>query len=198
MKKLTETMKQMLDALAFAHAGEYLSGREKSRILRQSPGTIETAPASPEPAGVRASSSARRVALYVGSDLPPEVMEYVIETCSRLRHELTVLTFQPENTDHALLEPHKQALEAAGVDMEIVRLSGEPISGLRRYLRGHPEIAFLACKDAGYLGHSYLTGTRNKNALPVPVVVVTTAAEGSGSQGQPVAEEENSRGADVA
>ena len=197
MKKLTEAMKQMLDALAFADAGEYLSGREKSRILTQSSGRIERAPATPEPARVRAGSSARRVALYLGNELPPEVMDYVIETCSRLRHELTVLTFQPENTGHALLEPYKQALEAAGVDMEMVRLSGEPVSGLRRYLRGRPEVAFLACKDAGYLGHSYLNGTQSKNALPVPVVVVTTAAGGSGTQGQPAAEE-NGRGAVVA
>lgn len=196
MKKLTEAMKQMLDALAFAHAGEYLSGREKSRILRQSSGKIETAPATPEPA--RVSSSARRVALYMGSDLAPEVMEYVIETCSRLRHELTVLTFQSESMGRALLEPHKQALEAAGVDMEMVSLSGEPIPGLRRYLRGHPEVAFLACKDAGYLGRSYLNGTQSKNTLPVPVVVVTTAAKDSGSQSQPAAEEGNGRDADVA
>jgi hypothetical protein len=197
MKKLTETMKQMLDALALADAGEYLSGREKSRILSQRSGTIERAPATPEPARVRAGSSARRVALYLGSELPPEVIDYVIETCLRLRHELTVLTFESESTGRALLEPHKQALEAANVDMEMVRLSGEPVSGLRRYLRGHPEVAFLACKDAGYLGRSYLNGTHSKNTLPVPVVVVTTAAEGSGTQGQPAAEE-NGRGAVVA
>jgi len=187
----------MLDALALADAGEYLSGREKSRILSQRSGTIETAPATPEPARVRASSSARRVALYLGSELPPEVIDYVIETCSRLRHELTVLTFQSENTGRALLEPHKKVLEAAGVDMEMVRLSGESVSGLRRYLRGHPEVAFLACKDAGYLGRSYLNGTQNKNDLPVPVVVVTTTAKGSGTQGQPAATD-NSQGAHVA
>jgi len=197
MKKLTETMKQMLDALAFAHAGEYLSGREKSRILSQRSGTIEKAPATPEPARVPASSSARRVALYLGSELPPEVMDYVIQTCSRLQHELTVLTFQSENTGRALMAPHRQALDAAGVDMELVTLSGESVSGLRRYLRGHPEVAFLACKDAGYLGHGYLNGTQSENALPVPVVVVTTAGESSGTQGQP-ASDDNSRGAVVA
>jgi hypothetical protein len=185
MKKLTETMKQMLDALAFADAGEYLSRREKARVLGQNKNPAAIAPATPEPATLRARNTARRVALYLGSELPSEVMEYVIQTCSRLQHELTVLTFESENTGRALLEPHKQALAAAGVEMEIVTLSGDPMSGLRRYLRGHPEVAFLACKEAGYLGRSYLNGAQGKNALPVPVVVVTTTAEGTGSQGQP-------------
>ncbi len=197
MKKLTETMKQMLDALAFAHAGEYLSGREKARVLAQKSGEIEKAPAAPKRVKERAASKARRVALYLGSELPPAVMDYVIQTCSRLQHELTVLTFESENTARALMEPHLQALDAAGVEMDLVTLSGEPMAGLRRYLRSHPEVAFLACKDAGYLGRSYLNGTQGKNALPVPVVVVTTATESTGAQEQPAADG-NGTGAVVA
>ena len=197
MKKLTETMKQMLDALAFAHAGEYLTRREKARVLGRNSGVIERAPFIPEPVKLRSGSAARRVALYMGSELPPEVMDYVIQTCARLQHALTVVTFQSENTGRALLDPHRQALEAAGVEMELVTLSGEPMSGLQRYLRSHPEIAFLACKDAGYLGRSYLKGTKGKNALPVPVVVVTTAAESTGALDQPAADS-NRGGAVVA
>ena len=78
-------------------------------------------------------------------------------------------------------------------------LTGDPLTGLRRYLRSHPEVAFLACKDAGYLGRSYLYGSQNqkKNYLPVPVVVITTAAEGSSTQVKP-ASGANSSGAEVA
>lgn len=189
MKALTETMKKMLDAMAHADAGEYLTRREKARILGQKSGPVNLAPATPEPAAVRANSNARRVALYVGSELPAEVMDYMIETCARLRHELTVLTFQSESAGKALLQPYQQALAAAGVDFQMVTLNGDPISGLQRYLRSCPEVAFLACKDSGYLGRSYLNGTPGKNAMPVPVVVVTTSTNGSGTQGQPVTAE---------
>jgi hypothetical protein len=192
MKKLTATMKKMLDALAYADAGEYLSRREKGRVLARNTNTVPIAPHVPEPSRVRAASSARRVALYVGSELPPEVMEYVIDTCSRLQHELTVLTFESESMAQAMVKPYQQALDASGVDMELVTLSGEPLSGLNRYLRSHPEVAFLACKDSGYLGRSYLKGTQRKNALPVPVVVVTTAGEGVGAQRQPVSNDRGS------
>jgi hypothetical protein len=181
MKKLSATLKQMLDALAYAHAGEYLTPREKGRVLTQelvSDQQIEEiVPPEPVPADTHSKSKARRVALFLGSELPPEVMEYVIQTCMRLRHELTVLTFESESTGLALLQPHQEALDAAGVDMRLVTLSGKTIPGLARYLRSHPEVAFLACKDSGYLGRSYLHGSDQKNAIPVPVVVVATGEQ---------------------
>jgi len=112
-------MKKMLDAMAFADAGEYLTGREKSRVLSKKSGPVNLAPATPERAAARASSNARRVAVYMGSELPAEVMDYVIETCARLRHELTVLTFQSDSAGKALLQPYQQTLAAAGVDFEM-------------------------------------------------------------------------------
>jgi len=180
MKKLTEAMKQMLDALAFAHAGNNLSLKQKSEVLAKSSYTIDKVPSSLEARKPRSRSTARRVALYLGSELPVEVMDYVISTCASLKHELTVLTFQSESAGMQLLEPHMEALAEAGVKMELVPLTGDPLAGLARYLRGHSEIAFLTCKDSGYLGRSYLKGMQRKD-LPVPVVVVTTSEEGRGT-----------------
>lgn len=174
MKKLSETLKQMLDALALADAGEYLTRREKSHVLGQQSGVIQRAPYITDPLHTDAGSNVRRVALYLGSELPPEVMDYLVQTCARLGHELTVLTFETQNTARALLEPHQKTLDDAGVDMKLVTLTGDPVPGLARYLRGHPEVAFLACKDLGYLGRSYLSGTPRENALPVPLVIVAS------------------------
>ena len=188
MKKLSETVKQMLDALAYAHAGEYLTSRKKSQILAQGSGTIPKAPQISEPVKTDTGSHARRVALYLGSELPPEVMEYVVQTCARLKHQLTVLTFESENTGRALLEPHRKALDEVGVKVKLVTLGGGSISDLARYLRSHPEIAFLVCKDSGYLGRSYLNGRQRDNALPIPVVIVADTSEGSDQLIQPAAD----------
>lgn len=190
MKKLTENLKQMLDALAFAHAGDYLTQREKTQILAQAPRPIKQVPATAEPVVMDKCSSARRIALYLGNELPAEVMDYVIQTCARVQHELTVLTFETESCARDLLEPHQRALEAAGVNMKLEVLSSEqPIAGINRYLRNHPEVAFLTCKDTGYLGRSYLSGTRNQNSLPVPVVVVTTQAQAGRKAAHPATDQ---------
>jgi len=193
MKALTRAVKQMLDALAHQHAGEHLSMMDKTIILEDQLGSINNNGSKVfEPSKVRSGSNMRRVALYMGSELPSEVMDYVIETCSRLGHELTVLTFQSDSAGKELLSPYQQALDAAGVKMELVTLSGDPVTGMARYLRSHSEVAFLACKDSGYLGRSYLKGTQRKDALPVPVVVVTTLEEGNNTADQMVSSKGNS------
>ncbi len=189
MKKLTRTVKKMLDAMAYADAGENMTLRDKSAVLsKASADSVEAPVTASRTKPTR--SKARRVALYLGSELPPEAIEYVIQTCVRLKHELTVLTFGSEKAANNLLQPHAAALQAAGIDMQLVMLKGEPLPGLNRYLRGHSEIAFLACKDSGYLGRSYLTGIQRKDALPVPVVVVATQEGSAAAQAQSTAKQD--------
>ncbi len=186
MKALTEAVKKMLDALAHDHAGEYLTRREKTRILAQQSKANQAEETNPGLETQYATSTTRRVGLYLGSELPPVVMDYVIQTCDRLQSELTVLTFESENTARLLLKSHQDALNNSGVKMKLVTLSDEqPMVGLSRYLRRHPEIAFLACKDSGYLGHMIQKGDEFRNALPVPVVVVATKEDSANQPGQP-------------
>lgn len=185
MTALTDTLKKMLNALACADAGEFLSPGQKTECLNRALGrpAAEVEPAAAAPAQVEAATPAtparRRVALYMGSELPADMMNYIMQTCARLKHGLTVLTFQPEDEGRALLKPYNDALASAGIDLQLEALSGDPVPGLSRYLRAHPEIAFLACRETGYLGRSFLNGTQRKNALPVPVVLIEAHAPGA-------------------
>jgi len=175
MIQLTAVLKKILNGFAAADAGEYLSAREKSAYLENIPsGLVNATDPVPvaRPAASAKVSTHRCVAMYMGSELPVAVMDYVIETCTSLNHDLRVLTFEAGAVADALLQPYADRLKDRGVRMKTARLSGEPIQGLARYLRSHPEVAFLACKDSGYLGRSYLNGTLQKRGLPVPVVVV--------------------------
>lgn len=176
MTALTDTLKKMLNALAFADAGENLTGLQKARLLSQgmegvtapdTTATVAAAPATPATAG-------RQVALYMGSELPADMMNYVVQTCGRLKHGLTVLSFQTEGSAQAALAPYQDMLKTAGMTMRLVTLIGDPVPGLARYLRAHPEVAFLACKETGYLGRSLMNGTQHQSALPVPVVLVAS------------------------
>ncbi|MGB5277277.1 MAG: hypothetical protein WBO73_02110 [Gammaproteobacteria bacterium] len=194
MKPLTDALKKMLNGLASADAGEYLTPRQKAAFFEDTDVTVvnatDEAPVLSEAAAT--ASTRRRIAMYMGSELPASIMNYVIETCSSLEHDLTVLTFESNSISNALLEPYTEILTGKGIEMQIVKLSGEPIPGLARYLRSHPEIAFMACKDTGYLGRSYMNSTQAKNALPVPVVVVVT--QPGATVAQPTVQEEGKTG----
>jgi hypothetical protein len=173
MPPLTSALKKILNGLAHADAGEYLTPRQKLAYLQNTAVNVVNSDEPPPVLSEKAvKKTRRRVAMYMGSTLPPKMMDYVIETCSSLDHDLTVLTFETSAVSSALLEPYVKQMEERGITLETVKLSGEPITGLARYLRNHSEIAFMTCKDTGYLGRSYINGTQARNALPVPVVVV--------------------------
>jgi len=174
MSKLKDILKRIGNGLEHAYAGENLSMTKKGRQLNNAPLYVT-------PVNVKAITNnddnkdkRRRVGLFMGSELPAGLMNYAIETCASLNHELTVITFQTENTAHAILKSYEKVLQEANIDLKLVALTGDPIKRLTRYLKTHPEIAFLACKDTGYLGHRYINGPKDKNLLPVPVVVVMT------------------------
>ncbi len=166
MKKLTQEIKRMLNALAYANAGENLSRRQKMQALSGSTTPVAAAPA-PAPA-----THLPQVGLYLGSELPADVMQYVMQTCTRLKHGLTVLTFQSEIEAQTLLAPFKSALDAAGIEPRVSVLTGEPPASLIHALRKRPDVAFLICNESGYLGRSLLKGTVRQDAIPVPVVMV--------------------------
>jgi hypothetical protein len=197
MKTFRETLKQMLDALAFADASEYLTSREKTRILARSSRTILKTSQITGAGKADTGRNTSRVALYLGCELPAHVMSYVMGTCARLGHDLLVLTFESKNTARALLEPYQTSLRKSGVDMKLVTLSGGSVNELNRYLRSHSDVAFLVCKDSGYLGRGYLSGRQRENAVPVPVVIIANPNEISSQPVQPAAEH-NSRLSEVA
>lgn len=171
MNVLTEALKQMLDGLAHQDAGEFLTPSQKTAEFFR--GTnIKPTQRVVEPAPAPVVASRRRIALFTGSDLSPDVMEYITQTCTRLQHDLTVLSFESEHVAQELLAPYREVLDVAGIDIRLVTLGGNSISQLARYLENHPEIYFLACKESGYLGSSYVTGNQKKNGMPVPVVVI--------------------------
>jgi hypothetical protein len=166
--KLTAEIKRMLDALAYANAGDYLSPLQKDEVLEHS----TVARATPAPASAAPAGAKPQVGLYLGSEVSDDAMQYVAHTCARLRHDLTVLTFESESDARALLAPYEPLLEQAGAEMRVVVMTGDPPAALAQALRRRPEVAFLVCNEAGYLGHSLMAGTARKDAIPVPVVLV--------------------------
>ncbi len=174
--KLTHEIKRMLSAIAQSNAGENLSLRQKGRLLANNSVPV----CKPEVAVVQETRP--QVGLYLGSELADDVMQYVIQTCVRLKHGLTVLTFQLEGDVEALLQPYQSALAAADIALRINVLSGEPPAALAQALRRRPEVAFLVCNEGGFLGHGLMKGSQGMNSMPVPVVLVAANASDQASR----------------
>lgn len=172
--KLTEDIKRMLDALAYANAGDFLTPSQKQRALANSPSPVARR-AAPARKSVRP-----QVGLFLGSELPGQVLQYVTQTCTRLGHGLTVLTFLAEDEARAALAPHRAELEAADIEIRIAILEGEPPTALADALRRRTEVAFLVCNESGYFGHGLLNGTQRNGGMPIPVVLMSADGAGAG------------------
>lgn len=173
--KFAKELKLILNALTYAHAGENLSLLNKSRVVggaqAQIHQAIEPAPAVTGP----------QVGLYMGSELSEDVIQYVLQTCVRLRHGLTVLTLQTEAEARSLLAPYQAAFDESKITVRVKSITGDPVAALARAIRRLPEVAFLVCNESGYLGHGLLNGTQNKDGLPVPVVMVAAKGDNAAS-----------------
>lgn len=168
-KKMTQGIKHMLNAMAHAHAGDHLNRKQKHRVFAATLAHSTHAESRPQ------TPSQPQVGLYVGSELAAEVMQYAMQTAGRLRHGLTVLTSQPEEKAQALLSPYHAELTAAGIEVRVVPLTGDPVSALAHALRRRPEVAFLVCNETGYFGHGLLNRANRNGGIPIPVVLVASA-----------------------
>src|SRR5690606_34183223 len=131
MTALTDTLKKILNALAVSDAGEYLTPGQKTEFLSRAMGLPPAgAPAGEPETPAAATGASRRVALFMGSELPIEMMDYVIQTCARLSHDLTVLTFETRQHARRILEPHRETLASAGIDLRLECLTGDPVRSL--------------------------------------------------------------------
>ncbi|MFN3716622.1 MAG: hypothetical protein ACK4R8_07865 [Thiobacillus sp.] len=171
------SLKRMMNALSFAHLGESLSLSQKDRALSASTATTVLVEAA---ADTQASANAvprSQVGLYLGSELPASVMQYVLQTCVRLHHGLTVFSFQSEREIDATLAPHRHALAEANVIVKTVALTGDPARALASALKRRSGVAFLVCNESGFLGSRLTRGAISPDSLPVPVVLVAARGE---------------------
>lgn len=170
-------LKRMLNALSFAHAGESLSLSQKDRALAGS-SAAATAQRTPTAAETMACAVPRsQVGLYLGSELPASVMQYVLQTCVRLHHGLTVFSFQSEREIDESLAPHRTALAEANIAVKTVALTGDPAKVLASALKRRADVAFLVCNESGFLGNRLTRGAMSPDSLPVPVVLVAARGE---------------------
>lgn len=174
MSFIKTTLNTMAKGLSHAHDEGNLNFSIKSTDGKVTNATTEQIFSEPQPNPLNENNKRKYIAMYLGSDLPEKMMAYVIESCQHLNHDLAVISFEQNATTDESLAPYKEVLEESNIKVKKVKLSGSPMPELNKYLKSHRDIVFLACKDSGFLGRSYMSGNHAKHSLPVPLVVVTT------------------------
>ena len=187
MKFLNEALESMKKGFAHSHSGDYLTGTEKVRAIMDidtKQHTARNVVVQNKQKTVKQNRNRQSIAMFLGNELSKPLMNYMIETCQSLNNDLQILSFESNSTTEALVSPYQKELEEKNINFQKVKLSGNPMDALHQYLKSHPEVAFLACKEDGFLGRIYLSGNSAKFKLPIPIVVITTDKSASNSTEQ--------------
>ncbi len=160
---IVEQIKQAIDALAYADAGEPLGPRAMYAALN--PGHA-TSPLSPKPYAGR-----KLVALGVGDSLPAEVMSYIIGTCRRMDADLLLIT-EDATRVRALLAPYLSDLE--GIQCLAEEVPGASRRAVVRVLQQNSNVLFAVTGTQDDPVHALLKAKRGllEPKTPVPVVMV--------------------------
>jgi hypothetical protein len=177
MRRLTPTLKKMLEALAmegldYADLPEMAPRSAKDQYLTGADPHHRTTAAAEASGAIdsQAMERPKRVGLFLGPYATRALVDYALDSCTRLKAELVVFTFMDDAGARRLLEAHLPSPDGTEPRISIEHLSGDPERALQGLQGRGVRLEFLVCDEQGYLGHRLLA---RETALDIPVVMVT-------------------------
>lgn len=136
MKRLSENLKQMMNALALQDAADFLPRSRKLEMLEIGVQPV-TAAKVPQPLP---PTPPRRVALLSDGVNITEVLQYALEACQRQQATLDLVLYGKAKEQALLL---RTQLQARGLAHELILLGEESIDALTEYLSLRRTLVYL-------------------------------------------------------
>lgn len=127
MKRLSENLKRILNALALQDAGEFLSTNSKLDMLGVGTGNPDATTAESR----RAAPPRRRVALLSDGENIEGILQYALEACQRQKATLDLVL---HGIGKQMSEKLRDQIMAHDVVHEMILLGEESVSALVEYL----------------------------------------------------------------
>lgn len=169
---LTKELKRALDALALAHAADYLSQHDKEALL----GAMPAQPA-PQPAGKFPSPTVvplrqlAQVALVADANLPEHLLDYALDTCRHFNAGLLLIDTLPQQS--ARLAAQVRQVKAADIALNVTALSEATLPALHELALNQPRLLFVIMSGAA---NQALRLPQMQWQSPAPLVVVSEQA----------------------
>ena len=170
MTALSEGMKQILTGLAYQDAGDFLSIREKMKVLdnsaesRGKPGTALRM--------LKTRAVIKRIAFISngrGLDAP---LDYAIDACLRQNAQIDLLIHGTADSENTLALEKK--IKNSGVSYQRIQLEITAVSSITDYIAKHPSLLYLiAMPDddvARVLIEEVLPSRRRRIQIPVVLI----------------------------
>ncbi len=133
MKRLSEDLKRMLNALALQDAADFLPMRDKLSALGQQGGKSRVAQDLPPP-------PPRRVAVLSDGGDSEGVLQYALDACQRQQASLDLVLYGQAREQ---VEEIRTQLQRRGIAHEIILLGQQSVEALAEYLNARRTLTYL-------------------------------------------------------
>ena len=181
MTKLSEDLKKMLTGLAYQDSGDFLSIREKMKVLgndSENPGKPNT-PAHTLETRIGGTRAATKHIAFIsnGSGLGAP-LDYAIDACLRQNAQIDLLILGSAGSENTSALEKK--LKNSGVSYQRIQLEVTAVNSIINYIAKHPSLLYLiAMPDddvARVLIEEVLPGRRRRIQIPVVLIEDQTIA----------------------
>jgi hypothetical protein len=173
MTKLSKDLKRILAGLAQQDAGEYLSLREKMRVLGHQSAQPDTAA---KHITASTKSGARRVALICGESANEAPLDYTIQTCSKNGAMIDLLVHNTISQEK--VSRLEESIRAEGIECHTIRLGESPIESICTYIANHPSLIYMVSSPDNHSAKTLIDDLipNQKVSIQVPFVLIESKA----------------------
>lgn len=169
---LSKDLKRALDALALAHAADYLSQREKEELVGAGSPAAGNAPrtarAKPATTTVVPLRQLPQVALLADAQLPEQLLDYALDTCRHFKAGLLLIDALPQQAGR--LTAQLQRIKAANTPLNVCALPQASLAAVHEFVLNQPRLLFVLVSGTS---HQALGAPRMQWHSPAPLVVVS-------------------------
>jgi len=165
---LTIEIKRALEALALAHAADYLSQHDKESVLGVIPPPSTPAVEGPTETSVTLPRPLHQVALVADHPLSEHLLEYALDTCRHCNAGLILIDTQPSQAGR--LAAQLQAIRAAKVPLTVTSLPEATMASLHDFALDQSRLLFVIISG---VAHQVLRTAQTQWHCPAPLVVVS-------------------------
>lgn len=167
---LSKELKRALDALALAHAADYLSQRDKEALLLDAQES-HSATAKPQPTLMNAPVIPLRqlpqIALLADGTLPQHLLDYALDSCRQFKASLLLIDSAPQQAGR--LEAQLRQIKAAHIPLTLTSISAIDSSELQHLIQQQSRLLFAIVSSAA---NQLLAASQQSWQCSSPLVVV--------------------------
>jgi hypothetical protein len=170
MIKLSKDIKQMLTGLAYQDAGDFLSIREKIKVLGK--GSENQGKSAATPPGFASRPAIKRIAFISDGRGVGAPLDYAIDACERQNAQIDLLIHGP--ADSKIIAALENRIKDAGISYQQIQLETDAVDGIIEYIVRHPSLIYLIAISNDDVARDLIEDVlpRRRRRIQVPVVLI--------------------------